>query len=82
MGKELASSMKKNRQDADLKENRKQSIMGIEDKIIEVGKKARSEVSSFHYNIGVTSPLNDCYVFPGLAIIIILMSAREPRANG
>ena len=37
--------MKKDRQDADLKENKKQSMRGIEDRAIEIGKKARNEVS-------------------------------------
>ena len=45
MAKELAISMKKDRQDADLKENKKQKQRGIEERTIEIGKKARSEVS-------------------------------------
>lgn len=36
--------MKKDRQDADLKENKKASMRGIEERAVEMGKKARTEV--------------------------------------
>ena len=36
--------MKKNRIDADLKENRKQSMREIEDRAIEIGMKVHNEV--------------------------------------
>ncbi len=42
--KELAFSMKKDREAADLKENKKASMRGIEERAIEIGKKARNEV--------------------------------------
>lgn len=42
--KELAVSMKKDRVDADLKDNKKASLRGIEEKAVEIGKKARNEV--------------------------------------
>ncbi len=45
MSKELASTMKKSKKDSEFKkENRKQSIQEIEDRIISLGKKARNEV--------------------------------------
>ena len=36
--------MKRDQKDADLKENKKASMRGIEDRAVEIGKKARFEV--------------------------------------
>lgn len=39
--------MKRDQKDADLKENKKASMRGIEDRAVEIGKKARFEVCSY-----------------------------------
>ena len=44
VSKELSLSMKKNRREADLKENKKQSMREIEDRAIEIGMKVHNEV--------------------------------------
>ena len=46
LSKDLANIMKKSKEDADLKENKKQSMREIEDRTIGTGKKARNEVRS------------------------------------